>query len=85
MYGNNTTAPVLSPRRQSNDTYKFSGTLLGLGSRENNKDKLEENRKQWVEDLKAQMERQRMVFGRFLYFLWCFGEKKLTNQARLIF
>jgi len=36
--------------------YTFSGTLLGLGSREKEKEKLERERKQWIKDLKKQVE-----------------------------
>ena len=40
---------------ENNKTYTFASPLMGLGSREQEKEKLERDKKQWMDDLRAQV------------------------------
>jgi len=42
-------------QRENNKFYTFASPLMGLGSREQEKEKLERDKKQWVDDLRAQV------------------------------
>jgi len=41
--------------KKNNKTYTFASPLMGLGSREQEKEKLERDKKQWMDDLRAQV------------------------------
>jgi len=46
---------------ENNKTFSFASPLMGLGSREQEKEKLEQDKRKWVNDLKAQVKTKKEI------------------------